>query len=433
MVVSASLLLTGCSIKDDSSNEQKVTISKPTQVVAKTKTQRFINKCTKCILGDLSELDDIIATYKSSFTPKTTYPKGAFLYQKITPTLAFERCAQKAMLLGDNRAYKEMFIRQGKIARSARYFYATNKPTQGAFWLQRLVNIKGEMDAYEIAGRVFIQDLRTISIGSRLLEQSARLGNRNARQMLLGLMHPGSVYYRQITQNSFKGDEADQSNEAIDKFDAQLDENSPAHPKSKKDLLMSKGELLANQDEDEDNRGPAFFTLEPPKESDNTQEARTDGTIPIMGSNNGKAQVAPAPKGRDIREPQSLRLGYYDAAFAQEQKEQQATSQEIADPKAMPAPVVSSQAQTINALESGDPELDVPLEVYPSAKELKAKEQAATATSSAVDRSSLQTHQMRAEQIAKERAKQRQDVQSKVEEAVKAVQQRTQKEKEQAQ
>lgn len=384
LLLSSSLLVTGCSIKDDSSNEQKVTNQKPITTVAKTKTQRFVNQCTKCILGDLSELEDIIATYKSSFTPKTSYPKGAFLYQKITPTLAFERCAQKAMLLGDNRAYKEMFVRQGKIARSARYFYATNKPAQGAFWLQRLINIKGEVDAYEIAGRIFIQDLRTISIGSRLLEQSARMGNRNARQMLLALMQPGSVYYQQITKNTFTEDEADQSNEAMDKFDAQLDD---LPKKMKKEKLLSKSELLAAHDDDDENKVPAFFSLEPPADN---QESSSNGSIAVFSSQN---EVA-TPKARVLPEPTSLRLGYYDAALAADNQET--------------TPAIKAPEEIAQALESSDSELDVPLEAYPSATEVKKTQ----------ERRAL--IQQRTEQIDK----QRQELEQKVNQALQATQKR---------
>ena len=78
--------------------------------------------------------------------------------------------------LDDRSAFDSMIIRPARVARIARYFYAMNNPTQGAFWLQRIINTQGEVRGLEVAGRIFIQDTRTIGVGVRLLEQSARLG-----------------------------------------------------------------------------------------------------------------------------------------------------------------------------------------------------------------------------------------------------------------
>lgn len=225
LALASSFVLSACSIKDETTQEERVSDSVlAKRPEGKTKTQRFINKCSDCILGDISEIEDIIDTYLSTYTALTNYPKGSFLYQRIAPTLAFERCAQKALLLGDDRAFKRMLIRQGQIARTARYFYATNRYSDGAFWIQRIINVRGEMDGLEVAGRIFIQDIRTIGVGVRLLEQSARLGNRNARQMLMGLMNPGSVYYQQLTRNSTRDEEYEYSDKDLDDFDASDEE-----------------------------------------------------------------------------------------------------------------------------------------------------------------------------------------------------------------
>lgn len=83
LILSSTIVLSGCSIKDETSQEIKVQRHELINPKPKTKTQRFINLCSECILGDLSKLDEIVATYQSSFTPKTNYPKGAFLYQKL--------------------------------------------------------------------------------------------------------------------------------------------------------------------------------------------------------------------------------------------------------------------------------------------------------------------------------------------------------------
>lgn len=208
------ITLSACSIKDETSEELRV---KPDDSISlydnpQNDEEQFIHDAIICIQGDLSGVDKLIATYKSSFLPGTNYKEGSFKYQRILPTKAFEKCAEKAASMGNRTVFSNMFITQGKIVRSARYFYAVGEPTQGAFWLQRLVNVKGEVDAYEIAGRIFIQDIRTLKIGVKLLEQSARMGNRNARQLLLGLMNPGSLYYHQITTSTDSGDQPSEAN-----------------------------------------------------------------------------------------------------------------------------------------------------------------------------------------------------------------------------
>ena len=410
LILSSTIVLSGCSIKDETSQEIKVQRQELINPKPKTKTQRFINLCSECILGDLSKLDEIVATYQSSFTPKTNYPKGAFLYQKITPTLAFERCAQKAMLLGDNRAFNAMFIRQGKIARTARYFYATNKPTQGAFWLQRIINVKGEMDGLEVAGRVFIQDIRTIGIGVRLLEQSARLGNRNARQMLMGLMNPGSVYYQQLTKNSLHEDEDDQSAEAIDHFDSQVDDpdqdqakgQAPSHANGKghangqslaKSATPVKNSKTKSQPilDDEDN-AVLFNSALPLTDSEVNSKSKIEevqgGQISLYNSQSQEQSANKQKNSLDsLAQPKNMGLGYTETAIKANNQLQDATNS--VNSQEQNASLLNSTEATISALESLDPELDMPLELYEQDHEshqqsLKQQEEKATADGSII-------------------------------------------------
>ena len=410
LILSSTIVLSGCSIKDETSQEIKVQRQELINPKPKTKTQRFINLCSECILGDLSKLDEIVATYQSSFTPKTNYPKGAFLYQKITPTLAFERCAQKAMLLGDNRAFNAMFIRQGKIARTARYFYATNKPTQGAFWLQRIINVKGEMDGLEVAGRVFIQDIRTIGIGVRLLEQSARLGNRNARQMLMGLMNPGSVYYQQLTKNSLHENEDDQSAEAIDHFDSQVDDpdqdqakgQAPGHANGKghangqslaKSATPVKNSKAKSQPilDDEDN-AVLFNSAMPLTDSEVNSKSKIEevqgGQISLYNSQSQEQSANKQKNSLDsLAQPKNMGLGYTETAIKANNQLQDATTS--VNSQEQNASLLNSTEATISALESLDPELDMPLELYEQDHEshqqsLKQQEEKATADGSII-------------------------------------------------
>lgn len=199
----------GCSIENVVSDEIKISQSDKNipQYDASDPQSVFVFECNKCIQGDLSNLPWIIKTYHSSFTASREYKPDQFQYQYIVPTQAYEKCAEKAKAMGDPSAFNQLIIKPARISRIARYFYIKKDYTQGAYWIQRVININGEKDGLYTAGRIFIQDMRTISIGVKLLEQSARLGNREARQMLLGLLQPGSTYYYSITQNTLLDDE----------------------------------------------------------------------------------------------------------------------------------------------------------------------------------------------------------------------------------
>lgn len=224
------LSLNGCSIANEDETEQKIEVTETKKTEQEmTPVEKFIADCDRCVLGDISHLPELIATYQSTYTGHTDYTPDSFTYQHLEPTLAFERCAQKAAQEGDRSAFDSMIIRPARVARIARYFYAMNNPTQGAFWLQRIINTQGEVRGLEVAGRIFIQDTRTIGVGVRLLEQSARLGNRNARQMLLGLMNPGSTYYQEITRNTLSdstdGEDSNSADSASDSLQSSLSDD----------------------------------------------------------------------------------------------------------------------------------------------------------------------------------------------------------------
>lgn len=224
------LSLNGCSIANEDETEQKIEVTETKKTEQEmTPVEKFIAECDRCVLGDISHLPELIATYQSTYTGRTDYTPESFTYQHLEPTLAFERCAQKAAQEGDRSAFDSMIIRPARVARIARYFYAMNNPTQGAFWLQRIINTQGEVRGLEVAGRIFIQDTRTIGVGVRLLEQSARLGNRNARQMLLGLMNPGSTYYQEITRNTLSdstdGEDSNSADSASDSLQSSLSDD----------------------------------------------------------------------------------------------------------------------------------------------------------------------------------------------------------------
>ena len=66
-LLTASMLLNGCSIRDETSEEimveeqsEEIVLKKP-----RTKTEFFIQKCIECAAGDLTYLDEIVETYNS--------------------------------------------------------------------------------------------------------------------------------------------------------------------------------------------------------------------------------------------------------------------------------------------------------------------------------------------------------------------------------
>ena len=319
--------LSGCVIEADNPEaknaEVKLTQEKEAQL---SEVDRFILAANRCIAGDLSGLDKLVATYTSSYTKGVKWNDKSFIYQQIKPTQAFEKCAQKASRDGNRSAFNQMYIKQGRIARIARFFYATNQPTEGAFWLQRLVNVKGEMDGLEIAGRLFIQDTRTIAVGVRLLEQSARLGNRNARQLLMGLMNPGSLYYQQITKNNLVDDDG----ESQDDSSASTDTN-------------------ANQTNSSASAAPHSTT--------NSSESSTSPALPHASrSNPESARVDTAP---------NMSTAGPRASTVETSTSTARTSMSTTGTSVTPVPpsIANSQA-TLEAISQDDSELDMPLELY---------------------------------------------------------------------
>lgn len=306
------LSLNGCSIANEDETEQKIEVTETKKTEQEmTPVEKFIAECDRCVLGDISHLPELIATYQSTYTGRTDYTPESFTYQHLEPTLAFERCAQKAAQEGDRSAFDSMIIRPARVARIARYFYAMNNPTQGAFWLQRIINTQGEVRGLEVAGRIFIQDTRTIGVGVRLLEQSARLGNRNARQMLLGLMNPGSTYYQEITRNTLSdstdGEDSNSADSASDSLQSSLSDDINATRAARRAAINDQ-HSLQNRAQAQQNisnlaakqaETDAAFAADADTEAD-TADADTvllNGSNSPTASENTPLQTATAPEG----------------------------------------------------------------------------------------------------------------------------------------
>ena len=191
-------ILSGCSIQDETNENIKNKTENEEITQISDLEQTFIDDANLCVKGDISNLQSIIDRYKKSYRDQN-YPEPYSL-QKKNANRAFEKCAQKALRLGDSSAFNAMITRPGQAARISRGFYINGNLTEGAFWLQRVINIEGPENGYERAGRIFIQKKETLPIGAKLLEYSARLGSITARQSLYNLTNPSSYAFLQLTK-----------------------------------------------------------------------------------------------------------------------------------------------------------------------------------------------------------------------------------------
>lgn len=410
-LLTASMLLNGCSIRDETSEEimveeqgEEIVLKKP-----RTKTEFFIQKCIECAAGDLTYLDEIVETYNSTFTNTTDYPHGAFLYQRMKPTQAYESCALKALIEGNRMPYDNIIVRPNKIARVARYFYAYNQPTQGAYWLQRIVNIRGEVNGLEVAGRVFIQDPRTIGIGVQLLEQSARLGNRAAGQMLTGLMTPGSPYYQQLTTNTTKDtnksasdpnaekeQKADDISDIKNNLEALINERKKqraANAKEASNLILSNPQTRSvNKDQNAQPQSNSVINIfdtdkSPAKKAKDTTATKsedfsgatiTNESLDVSNASKetslqtkNKAEISNSAR-QDLNGPSSVSVSTEDqaptdASEAQDKNIYKATVNNMPEAHASQGyamPNVPSEAVTEDILKSNEAELNIPLEFY---------------------------------------------------------------------
>ena len=332
------LSLNGCSIANEDETEQKIEVTETKKTEQEmTPVEKFIAECDRCVLGDISHLPELIATYQSTYTGRTDYTPESFTYQHLEPTLAFERCAQKAAQEGDRSAFDSMIIRPARVARIARYFYAMNNPTQGAFWLQRIINTQGEVRGLEVAGRIFIQDTRTIGVGVRLLEQSARLGNRNARQMLLGLMNPGSTYYQEITRNTLSdstdGEDSNSGDSATDSLQSSLSDDINATRAARRAAINDQHSLR--------NRAQAQQNIS----NLAAKQAEADAAFAADSAN-----AADADNEADTADADTVLLNGSNSPAASE--------------NTPPQTATVPEGSAMDAINSTDGELNVPLEVY---------------------------------------------------------------------
>lgn len=187
-----SCLICSCTSNNDT---EKPLVEKKTIVTEDTRVKEFLDMTDKCIIGDMSYNKKLIELYTSSAKRKNS---NFLLYEDKNITRQYEKCAQKALTLNDPSLFENLISKPNQCANIAQSYYARGDLVNGAFWVQRVVNLLGEKDGFELLGRIFVKYKSTLNLGARMLSYSAYLGNTDAHDLLLSLTDPYSVYYQNI-------------------------------------------------------------------------------------------------------------------------------------------------------------------------------------------------------------------------------------------
>ncbi len=200
-VFCALLTLSACSLQDDV-NPELIDTSQQLQEAhfePGTLEDLFLKDAERCALGDISVSDSLIERYRQSFLDQQS--PDFLIYQQYDLTHHFERCAFKAQQLGNPEVFEAMIVNPVQCAVVSRSFYEKANYTDGAYWLQRLLNIEGLKNGYATAGNVFIRKPKTLAMGARLLQEAARLGHSDAHDTLLALLNPSSRIYQDVMES----------------------------------------------------------------------------------------------------------------------------------------------------------------------------------------------------------------------------------------
>lgn len=194
----AGFICTSCSLEDEENLELIDTSRHFEEIVYAPGSleQQFVDDANLCTQGDLSVLDSLTERYLSTSRPESEH---YLLYQQYGVNRSFEKCAQKVMQT--DRTFLSKLINDPVIAALiARDFYLQGSLTDGAYWLQRVINSQGQAQGYTTAGRIFLMKSQTMKTGALLLQTGARLGSKEAEEILMGSINPNSQYYQNVTQ-----------------------------------------------------------------------------------------------------------------------------------------------------------------------------------------------------------------------------------------
>lgn len=177
------LLLAGCSIENE--YEEKITVKaeEPQSGTSDPKTAEFVFKAQQCVLGKADNAEELLALFKASLKGTEDHLR----YQDPEAVAVLEKCLRKTDAAKGSKLYIGYVPAARQCAGIAQAFFAAGDNDAGNFWLRRVVNQLGLAGGYELAGTVFVEDDKTLSLGARLLGEAARQGSDNAAHTLMEL------------------------------------------------------------------------------------------------------------------------------------------------------------------------------------------------------------------------------------------------------
>ena len=203
IVLCSSVLIQGCTLEDETEDKIVVPLKDTSTLQDNPLTLKFLDLTKKCTTGDMGAAPDVLSMYLSSLPPEDvpdnakSYYRGLieakYLFQRKDLNLEFEKCLQKAAVSG-LKDYRGYYLTKATVsARISQLYYAHDDYENGAYWSLRVINLLGISKGYNILGRVFVKDPKTVKIGAQMLSESAKHDNVNASVFL-----SDSVLFRNV-------------------------------------------------------------------------------------------------------------------------------------------------------------------------------------------------------------------------------------------
>ena len=193
-VVISSTIIQGCTLEDETEDRIVIPLKDQSALHDSPLSIKFLKLTKKCTTGDMNSAPDVLSMYISSL-PSEDVPEKAksnyrglledrYFFQRRDLNLEFEKCMQKATVSG-NAEYRNYYLTRAVVSsRISQYYYAHSDYENGAYWALRVINLLGISKGYNIMGRVFVRDPKTVEIGARMLSESAKHDNTTASAFL---------------------------------------------------------------------------------------------------------------------------------------------------------------------------------------------------------------------------------------------------------
>ena len=203
IVICSSVFIQGCTLEDETEDKIVVPLKDTSTQKDSPLSLKFLDLTKKCTTGDMNAAPDVLSMYLSSLPPKDvpdnakSFYRGLiedkYFFQRKDLNLEFEKCLQKAAVSGLTE-YRVYYLTKATVsAKISQLYYAHNDYENGAYWSLRVINLLGISKGYNILGRIFVKDPKTVKIGAQMLSESAKHDNVNASVFL-----SDSVLFRNV-------------------------------------------------------------------------------------------------------------------------------------------------------------------------------------------------------------------------------------------